>query len=91
MTDEEMERYREEEARQLTEDHRILYSIVKEKGQIASGALWNEYQKRCGDMRREPIALRTFSQYMNRLAQARLVATERARVKGKVRLFRILK
>jgi len=31
----------------LTEDHRILYEIVKQKGEILSGGLWQEYLERC--------------------------------------------
>ena len=31
----------------LTEDHRILYQIVKQQGQILSGDLWQEYLQHC--------------------------------------------
>lgn len=72
----------------LTEDHRILYEIVEQKRQILSGDLWREYQHRCTLLKRKPLASRTFSDYANRLVQAGLITSERARVKGKVRLFK---
>ena len=36
-----------------------------------------------------PVASRTFSDYSNMLVHAGLIACERARMKGKVRLFKI--
>ena len=74
----------------LTEDHRILYGIVKRKGQILSGQLWQKYLQRCARLKRKPLASRTFSEYANRLVQGGLITSERARVKGKVRLFKIV-
>jgi Cdc6-like AAA superfamily ATPase len=73
----------------LTEDHRILYQIVKQKGQILSGNLWQEYLRHSAQVKRKPLASRTFSDYANGLAQAGLIISERARVKGKVRLFKV--
>jgi cell division control protein 6 len=75
--------------RQLTEDHRIVHEIVKEHGQILSGSLWQQYVHRCAERRRTPLAPRTFSEYANRLIQVGLITSERARAKGKVRLFKV--
>ncbi|UCG49541.1 MAG: hypothetical protein JSU94_07125, partial [Phycisphaerales bacterium] len=75
----------------LTQDHRMLYEIVKQKGQILSGDLWQDYVDRCTFTSRSPLSSRSFSDYANRLVQAGLVTSERARVKGKVRLFKIVK
>lgn len=74
----------------LTQDHRIFYEIVKQKGKILSGHLWQEYLQRCECLRRKPLASRTFSDYANRLVQTGLITSERARVKGKVRLFKVV-
>ena len=74
----------------LTEDHRILYHIVKQQGQILSGELWQKYLQHCEQIKRKPLASRTFSDYVNRLVQTGLMISERARVKGKVRLFKIV-
>jgi Cdc6-like AAA superfamily ATPase len=74
----------------LTQDHRILYEIVKQKGKILSGDFWEEYLQRCSLLRRRPLASRTFSDYANRLVQAGLMTSERARVRGKVRLFKVV-
>jgi Cdc6-like AAA superfamily ATPase len=74
----------------LTEDHRILHDIVRERKHVVSGNLWEEYLCRCRQLKRKPLAPRTFSNYANRLVEVGLLASERARVKGKVRLFRIV-
>jgi len=74
----------------LTQDHRILYEIVKQKRRILSGDLWEEYLQHCSRLRRKPLASRTFSDYANRLIQASLITSERARVRGKVRLFKVV-
>lgn len=74
----------------LTEDHRIVCQIVRENSQIMSGDLWQKYLQHCEQVQRKPLASRTFSDYTNRLVQADLITSERARVKGKVRLFKIV-
>ena len=38
-----------------------------------------------------PIAPRTFSEYMNKLGEVRLVKLTRARIRGKVRLFKAVR
>ena len=74
----------------LTQDHRMFYEIVEQKGKILSGDLWQEYLQRCERLRRRPLAWRTFSDYCNRLVQTGLITYERARVRGRVRLFKIV-
>jgi Cdc6-like AAA superfamily ATPase len=73
----------------LTKDHRMLLDIVKDKGWVLSGELRGEYLRRCSKLGRKPLSSRAFSDYANRLVQARLLVSERARVKGRVRLFRL--
>ena len=75
--------------RDLTEDHRIIYRIISEKKQVLSGQLFAEYRRRCQAMQRRPLAIRTFSNYLNALVNSRLITTERARVPGKVRLLKV--
>lgn len=77
--------------RKLTPDHRILYEIVKYQGQILSSDLRQLYLLECSRMKRRPIAERTFSDYINDLKREDLAEVERARVRGKVRLVRIVK
>jgi len=73
----------------LTTHHRLLYEIVREKGSIHSGQLWKAYLERCSSLGKQPIALRTFSEYMNKLIELDLVQWDRALVRGKVRVFRV--
>jgi cell division control protein 6 len=72
----------------LTRDHRILYGLIKEQGEILSGYLWELYLQRCSEKDLKPIAPRTYTLYVNRLRDLGLVEAERAKVRGKVRVFR---
>jgi len=74
----------------LTKDHRILYGIIKERGEILSGHLWELYLDACGEKNIKPVSPRTYSLYINRLRDLGLIDTERAKVRGKVRVFRTL-
>jgi len=74
----------------LTRDHRMLYEIVRHSRRILSRDLWQKYLQHCERIRRKPLACRTFSDYCNTLADGGLITSERARVRGKVRLFKVL-
>ncbi|MGD2091858.1 MAG: AAA family ATPase [Candidatus Aminicenantes bacterium] len=73
----------------LSSHHRLLYELVKEKKEVNSGDLWKAYLQRCREIQKHPIALRTYSDYMNKLIELELVQWDRALVKGKVRAFKI--
>lgn len=73
----------------LTTHHRMLYEIVKQAKEINSGDLWKAYVERCRKENKQAIALRTFSEYMNKLIELDLVSWDRALVRGKVRVFRV--
>jgi len=73
----------------LTQDHRMLNALVRERGQVASSDLRQAYLKRCAAIGRKPIAVRTFSKYVNQLARSGLLVCEQARMKGKVRLLSV--
>ena len=44
---------------------------------------------RCRKLKKQPIALRTYSEYMNKLIELDLVQWDRALVRGKVRVFKV--
>jgi len=73
----------------LTTHHRLLYDLVKEKKTIHSGQLWKVYLETCAKLKKQPIALRTFSEYINKLIELDLVQVDRALVRGKVRVFKV--
>jgi Cdc6-like AAA superfamily ATPase len=75
----------------LTKDHQILFGIVKRKRRILSRDLWKTYLQRCERIKRKPLAARTFVEYCNRLAHMGLISSERARVRGKVKMFKVMK
>lgn len=72
----------------LTSHYRMLYELVKRKEEIQSGELWKLYLKECRKIKKPPIALRTYSEYMNKLIELELVQWDRALVRGKVRVFK---
>jgi Cdc6-like AAA superfamily ATPase len=61
-----------------------------ERREINSGELWEAYLERCRVQDKPAIALRTFSEYMNKLIELDLVKWDRALVRGKVRVFKLL-
>lgn len=79
---------RERALRALSPDHRTLANILAKHDELTSGTLFQEYVHQCAEMRRRPVAPRTFSNYCNRLVQAGLATREPAREKGRQRLLR---
>jgi orc1/cdc6 family replication initiation protein len=73
----------------LTTHHRMLFELVRERKEINSGELWEAYLERCKAQDKPAIALRTFSEYMNKLIDLDLMRWDRTLVRGKVRVFRI--
>lgn len=73
----------------LTGHHRLLYELVGERKEVNSGDLWKAYLEKCASLKKQPIALRTFSEYMNKLIELDLVKWDRALVRGKVRVFKV--
>ncbi len=73
----------------LSSHHRLLYDLVRQKGEVNSGELWEAYLAESSRLGRPAIALRTFSEYMNRLIELELVQWDRALVRGKVRVFKL--
>ncbi|MBM3157438.1 MAG: AAA family ATPase [Chloroflexi bacterium] len=75
----------------LSDHHKLLYELVKGKTDLLSGDLWRLYLETCRARGMKPIAMRTFSVYMNRLIREGLVTGKRAPIRGKVRIFKIRK
>jgi len=72
----------------LSSHHRLLYELVRQRGEINSGELWDAYLDHCRAENKPTIALRTYSEYMNKLIELDLVRWDRALVRGKVRTFK---
>jgi len=73
----------------LTIHHRMIYFIIKKKGAIMSGDLWNFYLSQCKKRKMQPMASRTFSLYIQQLISKNLIKWERAGIRGNVRVFKI--
>ncbi|MBU0515441.1 MAG: AAA family ATPase [Proteobacteria bacterium] len=76
------------ELKRLTEHHRLLYEIIKGSPGITSPELFKTYLDKCRSRNWKAIASRTFSLYMQKMAGLKLIAAERARVRGRVFAFR---
>ena len=74
--------------RSITDHHRLLYELIAKRPGILSGDLWRLYLKTCQSKKIKPIAVRTYSEYCNKLAALGLVEAKRATIPGKVREFR---
>ncbi len=73
--------------RNLTDHHRLLHELVARMPGILSGDLWRLYLKTCATRRIRPIAVRTYSDYCNKLAVLGLIDARRAAIQGKIRVF----
>ncbi len=74
--------------RSVTDHHRLLHELIAKKPGILSGDLWRLYLNTCQSKKIKPIAVRTYSEYCNKLAALGLVEARRAAIPGKVREFR---
>ena len=71
----------------LSDHHRLLYEVISRQPSIESGDLWRTYLARCEQQHIKPIALRTFSPYINRLIYDGLINAERVSSWTKARRF----
>lgn len=74
----------------LTEHHAVLYDIIKAKPSITSIKLFREYLNVCEERNWKAVASRTFSLYLNKMTEIKLIRAERARTRGKVHSFRVV-
>ncbi|MBN2331024.1 MAG: orc1/cdc6 family replication initiation protein [Candidatus Aenigmarchaeota archaeon] len=73
----------------LTDHHRLLYELISKNNRILSGELWRQYIETCDSRKIRPIAVRTYSDYCNKLVEFGLVQAKRAAIQGKVREFTV--
>ncbi|MFC1560879.1 Cdc6/Cdc18 family protein [Candidatus Latescibacterota bacterium] len=76
--------------RKLTDHHRLLFELVVKQKKVLSGDLWRVYLKTCNTRKTKPIAVRTYSEYCNKLVELGLIQTKRAAIQGKVREFSVV-
>jgi len=76
--------------RKLTDHHRLLYNLIAKSPGVLSGDLWRLYLKTCDSRRIKPIAVRTYSDYCNKLVELGLIHAKRAAIQGKVREFNLV-
>ncbi|MGH7771423.1 MAG: Cdc6/Cdc18 family protein [Candidatus Binatia bacterium] len=74
----------------LSDHHQLIHGIIQDTQEIRSGELWKEYVRRCKKASMQAAAPRTFSLYLKRLEDLKIVTSSRALgIKGNVRIFRI--
>jgi cell division control protein 6 len=77
--------------RKLTDHHKLLHELIAKNKGILSGDLWRLYLKTCKTRKIKPIAVRTYSDYCNKLLELGLVKSKRAAIQGKVREFSVVR
>jgi Cdc6-like AAA superfamily ATPase len=73
----------------LTEDHRIIYEIIKRGRKILSGDLWENYLNACKKRKMKPLSKRRFQDYANKLKAEGLIEIEKAKLRGNIRVYKI--
>ena len=69
----------------------FVYELIKRKGNILSADLWRLYLKKFKCKKIMPIAVRTYSEYCNKLVEIGIVQAKRAAIQGKVREFTVIR
>ena len=72
----------------LSPHHRFVFEIVKERQGILSGDLWREYKRACQRTKVKAVPLRTFAYYRDQLTNMGLIYSQRARIRGNVRIYK---
>ncbi len=73
----------------LTDHHKLLFELIAGNPGILSGDLWRLYLRTCTSKAIKPIAIRTYSDYCNKLVETGLIRAKRAAIQGKVREFNV--
>jgi cell division control protein 6 len=77
--------------KKLGAHYMTLFKLIEGSEGILSNKLWNLYVKECRTKGLEPVAKRTYSYYLNRMTQLKLIEAKRARVRGHVYSFSVKK
>ena len=71
----------------LTPDHQIIVKVIKRQSKITSEALWKAYQVECQRESRTPVSLQTFTNYVGRLIQLKLIHGSPKSKNPNIRIF----
>jgi Cdc6-like AAA superfamily ATPase len=71
----------------LTPHHKVLLDIVRKHPQISSENFYNVYKLECKKLLLNSKSSRTFSNYVKELIELGYLRSERAKVRGNVRIF----
>jgi cell division control protein 6 len=78
---------RKYELEKLSEHHRIIFDIIKDKPGIMSNVLFDKYKDEAMKRRLEPKSMRSVSNYVNELVTLKYVKFNKANLRGNVRSF----
>jgi orc1/cdc6 family replication initiation protein len=73
----------------LGEHHKLIYDIIKKNPGITSSELISAYKNECERIGMESKSSRTLSDYLNELIALKQIKSERASVRGNVRVFSV--
>lgn len=78
------------ELEKLTPHHKLIVEILKEHGEISSTDFYSFYKKEAGKQGLKVKSSRSFNNYVAELVELNYIKVERAKVRGNVRLFKIV-
>lgn len=73
----------------LTEHHQMLYNLVQAAREIHSPALWAAYWEKCKEANKQPVAERTFTNYLNVLVNQGFLRRELTSLPGVIFAYRL--
>jgi Cdc6-like AAA superfamily ATPase len=73
----------------LGEHHKLIYKIIKKNPGITSKELTLRYEMECREWGLNPKSPRTLSNYLNKLIVLKHIKSERASLRGNVRIFKV--
>ena len=72
----------------LTRHQRIIYNLINKHGQVYSSELRREYLSQCYNISVKPVSRRTFSRYIEKLAEKNFVTVETEAIGAAGRLIK---
>jgi len=75
----------------MGEHYKLIYEIVKKNPRILSSNLFNFYRKEAREHGLNPKSIRTFSNSVKELIELGYLRIERAKIRGDVRMFKVIR
>lgn len=74
----------------LTGHQRLIYELVKKRKEIFSSELWKTYCRACPREKLHPLSQRSFTDICSKMVDLGLIRWDRAPLRGRIRIFRVV-